>query len=134
MQRSQRGKATKTVAISIAVIAGIYVVVGVTLFLLLDGTEGGVPGNVLLSLPSGHVFGIIISILMTVSCVGGYPLYMATIHEIVEGNWGEMTSNRVFITNPKYVVFRMVELLLISTVAALFPFFNDVLSFNILRA
>ena len=122
----------KTVAVSLAVIAGIYVVVGVTLFLLLDGTAGGVPGNVLLSLPSGHVFSIIISILMTVSCVGSYPLYMSTIHEIVEGNWGEMTSNRVFITNPKYVVFRVVELLLISTVAALLPFFSDLLGFNIL--
>ena len=74
----------------------------------------------------------IISILMVITCIGGYPLYMGPIHEVVEGNWGAMTANKYFITNKNYILFRTVEILLISVVAAIFPFFSDLLGFNIL--
>ena len=122
----------KIVSVSLCIIAAIYVVIGVVPFLMLDKTEEGVKGNILSSLPEGHIFNIIIAVLMTVSCMGSYPLFMRTVHEIVEGDWGAMTSNRFFITNKRYVIFRVIELLLISVVAALIPFFSDLLGFNIL--
>ena len=57
---------------------------------------------------------------------------MGPAHEVVEGDWGEMTSNRFFITNKKYILFRVVEIIFISIVAALVPSFSDILGFNIL--
>ena len=122
----------KIVSVSLCIIAAIYVVIGVVPFLMLDKTEEGVKGNILSSLPEGHIFNIIISILMVITCIGGYPLYMGPIHEVVEGNWGPMTANKFFITNKRYIIFRIVEILVVSVVAAIFPFFSDLLGFNIL--
>ena len=113
--------------------AVIYAFIGIFLFLLLNKSEKGVQGNILASIPETHIFNIIISILMVITCIGGYPLYMGPIHEVVEGNWGAMTSNKYFITNKNYIMFRTAEILLISVVAAIFPFFSDLLGFNILR-
>jgi singapore isolate B (sub-type 7) whole genome shotgun sequence assembly, scaffold_14 len=69
---------------------------------------------------------------MVVTCIGGFPLYMGPAHEVVEGDWGEMTSNKYFITNKRYILFRVIEIILISIVAALVPSFSDILGFNIL--
>ncbi len=69
---------------------------------------------------------------MVITCIGGYPLYMGPIHEVVETNLGVPTTNKYFITSRNFVVFRVVEILVISVISALLPFFSDVLSFNIL--
>lgn len=122
----------KTIGVSLLLMAFIYAFIGVFLFLLLDKTEKGVQGNILASIPENHIFNIIISILMVITCIGGYPLYMGPIHEVVEGNWGPMTANKFFITNKRYIIFRIVEILVVSVVAAIFPFFSDLLGFNIL--
>ena len=89
-------------------------------------------GNVLASIPEGNWVSILISILMVVTCIGGYPLYIGPIHEVVESGMGIPTTNAYFITSKKFILFRVVETLLISLVASLLPFFSDVLSFNIL--
>lgn len=123
----------KTIGVSLLLMAVIYAFIGIFLFLLLNKSEKGVQGNILASIPETHIFNIIISILMVITCIGGYPLYMGPIHEVVEGNWGAMTSNKYFITNKNYIMFRTAEILLISVVAAIFPFFSDLLGFNILR-
>ena len=59
---------------------------------------------------------------------------MGPAHEVVEGDWGEMTSNKYFITNKRYILFRVIEIIVISIVAALVPSFSDILGFNILCA
>ena len=69
---------------------------------------------------------------MVVTCIGGFPLYMGPAHEVVEGDWGEMTSNKFFITNKRYILFRVMEIIVISIIAALVPSFSDILGFNIL--
>ena len=57
---------------------------------------------------------------------------MNPAHEVVEGDWGEVTTNRFFITNKRIVVFRTVEIACLSVIAALVPSFSDILGFNIL--
>lgn len=89
-------------------------------------------GNVLASIPEGNWVSILISVLMVVTCIGGYLLYMGPIHEVVESGMGVPTTNAYFVTSKKFIVFRVVEILLISLVATLLPFFSDILSFNIL--
>ena len=89
-------------------------------------------GNVLASIPEGNWVSIVISILMVITCIGGYPLYMGPIHEVVESGMGAPTTNAYFITSKNFIIFRTIEILLISLVAVLLPFFSDILSFNIL--
>ena len=43
-----------------------------------------------------------------------------------------MNAGKLFIRNKKMIVFRVVMVALISFVAFIFPYFSDVLSFNIL--
>ena len=89
-------------------------------------------GNILRSLPSNHWVNILISALMVFTCVGGYPLYMSPIHEVVEKDYGEIKSNEYFILNRDCWIFRGSEIALISIIAFLVPSFSDILSFNIL--
>ena len=69
---------------------------------------------------------------MLMKFIGGYPWYIGPIHEFVETYLGVPTTNKYFITSRNFVVFRVVEILVISVISALLPFFSDVLSFNIL--
>ena len=69
---------------------------------------------------------------MTITCIGGYPLHLGPAHEVVEGDWGKITGKGAFITNKKTVVFRTVEIICVSMIAALVPSFSDVLGFDIL--
>ena len=89
-------------------------------------------GNILRSLPSNHWVNILISALMVFTCIGGYPLYMSPIHEVVEKDYGEIKTNEYFILNRDCWIFRGSEIALISIIAFLVPSFSDILSFNIL--
>ena len=83
-------------------------------------------------LPEKSVYNVIVSILMVVTCIGSFPLYLAPAHVVVEGSWGEPKMNRYFITSPRFVFFRIVETALVSVVAKLLPSFSAILGFNIL--
>lgn len=69
---------------------------------------------------------------MVVTLIGSYPLCMGPIHEVVEVFYGEIKTNKVFITNKECWLFRSIEIALISVIAYLVPSFSDILSFNIL--
>ena len=53
---------------------------------------------------------------------------MEPVNEMVEGHWGPCTKGKYFISNPTYIVFRIVEIILISLVAWFVPQFSDILS------
>ena len=69
---------------------------------------------------------------MVVTLIGSYPLCMGPIHEVVEVFYGEIKTNKIFITNKECWLFRSIEIALISVIAYLVPSFSDILSFNIL--
>ena len=70
---------------------------------------------------------------MVITTIGSVPLYMGPICEVVETGFGSMKAGRYFIGNGKAIAFRVIMVALISLVAFIFPYFSDVLSFNILR-
>ena len=95
---------------------------------LLSLPAHGVQGNILQSLPDGTWLAIPVNLLMVITVIGGFPLWMEPVNEMVEGHWGPCTKGKYFITNPVYIIFRIVEIVLISLVAYFVPFFEDILS------
>lgn len=111
--------------------AVIYILIGI-IFLSLYKTDNGVPGNILGAIPSNSIWNMIISVLMVVTCMGSFPLYLGPIHELFDGRCGKVKTGKYFIKNGNYVTFRIVEVLAISVFAFVFDDFKSVLNFNIL--
>ena len=88
----------------------------------------GVEDEIVKSLPDGAWIAIPVNLLMVITVIGGFPLWMEPVNEMVEGHWGECTKGKIFITNPVYIIFRIVEIVLISVVAYFVPHFGDILS------
>lgn len=89
-------------------------------------------GNILNVFPQSSWYNIISSLLMSVTCISSFPLYLNPVHEVIEGDWGMNAERGAFITKKKIVIFRTIEIACVSMVAALIPSFSDVLGFNIL--
>ena len=111
--------------------AVIYSLIGV-IFLALYKTDNGVPGNILLAIPSNAPSNILISLLMVVTCIGSFPLYLSPIEEVIEAKFGPVRVGKLFTLNHKSVFFRVTLVCLISIMAFLFNDFKAVLNFNIL--
>ena len=88
----------------------------------------GVKENILNSLPEGSWVVIPTKLLMAVTVIGSFPLWMEPVNEMIEGHWGPITKGKVFITNPVYIFLRIFEIVAISLVAWYVPQFNDILS------
>ena len=85
-------------------------------------------GDILKSLPDCPWVAVPVNIMMVITVIGGFPLWMEPVNEMVEGHWGPCTKGKYFISNPTYIVFRIVEIILISLVAWFVPQFSDILS------
>ena len=106
--------------------AVIYSIVGITIAGLYKGV--GVKENILNSLPEGSWVVIPTKLLMAITVIGGFPLWMEPANEIIEGHWGPCTKGKCFITNPVYIIFRIFEIICMSLIAWFIPQFNDILS------
>ena len=85
-------------------------------------------GDILKSLPDCPWVAVPVNIMMVITVIGGFPLWMEPVNEMVEVHWGPCTKGKYFISNPTYIVFRIVEIILISLVAWFVPQFSDILS------
>lgn len=110
----------------------IYVAIGVV-FLAIYKTDDGIADNILRAIPGSSVWNMIISVLMVVTCMGSFPLYLGPIHELFDGRCGAVRAGRYFISTPAYVWMRVIEVAAISVLAFLFDNFRAVLNFNILK-
>lgn len=120
----------------------IYAFMGIVFLLLFIDEEGNggkassqidhIAQNILVSFPDRNIFGTIVSVFMVITTIGSVPLYMGPICEVVETKFGPLNAGKLFIRNKKAIIFRVVMVALISFVAFIFPYFSDVLSFNIL--
>ena len=88
----------------------------------------GVMDDIVQSLPDGAWIAYPVDLLMVITVIGGFPLWMEPVNEMVEGHWGEVTKGKVFITNPVYILWRIFEIVVISVVAYFVPHFGDILS------
>ena len=82
----------------------------------------GVQDNILNSFPNAGALGVIISLAMMVTVVGGFPLWMEPVNETVEGD--DLEHGKWFIKTPKYIILRTVEVCVMSFIARLFPRFG----------
>lgn len=126
LRRSCKEHVVGSTGISISLMAVIYSTVGILLAGLYKGV--GVKENILNSLPEGSWTVIPVNLLMAITVIGGFPLWMEPVNETIEGHWGPCTKGKVFITNPVYIILRIVEIILISLIAWFVPQFNDILS------
>ena len=100
-----------------------------SLFLsLLSRLAHGVMDDIVQSLPDGAWIAYPVDLLMVITVIGGFPLWMEPVNEMVEGHWGEVTKGKVFITSPVYICWRIFEIVAISVVAYFVPHFGDILS------
>ncbi|CBK21714.2 uncharacterized protein [Blastocystis hominis] len=128
LRRDCKKTVVRSTGISISLMAVLYSVVGILIALIYKNGPHGVQGNILQSLPDGTWLAIPVNLLMVITVIGGFPLWMEPVNEMVEGHWGPCTKGKYFITNPVYIVFRIVEIVCISLVAYFVPFFEDILS------
>ena len=84
--------------------------------------------NILNSLPEGSWVVIPTKLLMAITVIGSFPLWMEPVNEMIEGHCGPCTKGKVFISNPVYIVLRIVEIGATSIIAWYVPQFNDILS------
>ncbi|KAK8829768.1 hypothetical protein WA577_001162 [Blastocystis sp. JDR] len=128
VKKAYQKRITKTISVSVVIMAIIYIIIGLV-FLSLYKTDNGVPGNILAALPSSSIWNTIISVLMVITCMGSFPLYLGPVHELFDGRCGKVKTNRFFITNPQYVSYRVVEVCGLSVLAFIFNDFKAVLNF-----
>ena len=111
--------------------AVIYLLIGIV-FLMIYKTDDGIADNILRAIPDDSIWNMIISVLMVVTCMGSFPLYLGPIHELFDGRCGAVKTGKYFISTPVYVWLRVIEVVAISVLAFLFDNFRAVLNFNIL--
>ena len=111
--------------------AVIYLLIGIV-FLMIYKTDDGIADNILRAIPDDSIWNMIISVLMVVTCMGSFPLYLDPIHELFDGRCGAVKTGKYFISTPVYVWLRVIEVVSISVLAFLFDNFRAVLNFNIL--
>lgn len=131
VKKAYHKRITSTISVSVMVMGLIYIAIGIV-FLSLYKTDNGVPGNILGAIPSSSIWNMIISVLMVVTCIGSFPLYLGPVNELFDGKCGKVKTNKYFITNPQYIGYRVVEVVGLSVLAFMFNDFKAVLNFNIL--
>lgn len=132
MKKQYKKQATFTIGVAVFAMALIYAFMGIVFLLLFIDAEGNVAVNILLSFPKESILNVIVDIFMVITTIGSIPLYMGPICEMAEASFGKFTAGKYFITNKKCLAFRTIMVFAISLLAFIFPYFNKVLSFNIL--
>ena len=112
MKKAYHKRITSTISVSVMVMGLIYIAIGIV--------------------PSSSIWNMIISVLMVVTCIGSFPLYLGPVNELFDGKCGKVKTNKYFITNPQYIGYRVVEVVGLSVLAFVFNDFKAVLNFNIL--
>ena len=128
LKRSYRSTITRTISLSVFTMAVIYLLIGIV-FLMIYKTDDGIADNILRAIPDDSIWNMIISVLMVVTCMGSFPLYLGPIHELFDGRCGAVKTGKYFISTPVYVWLRVIEVVAISVLAFLFDNFRAVLNF-----
>ena len=88
--------------------------------------------DILLSIPSDNPAAIIVSIMMFLSCLFTYPIYSPPLNEILEEPIRNKKTVGIFVSDSKRLIYRILQTVMISTIAWFCPFFGDIIFFDIL--
>lgn len=122
--------------------ATFLVVMPMTAYFSYRGSPDGMAQNVLVSIPKGQLASTIITAFMFLSCLFTYPIVTPPLNEIIEGNCERGGERQVidkntsekwyFVTDAKRVGIRSLQTLVISLIAFFFPYFEKIISLDIL--
>ncbi|KAK8793467.1 hypothetical protein WA158_004826 [Blastocystis sp. Blastoise] len=129
MKPTSKKNVNTATAVSLTLITIMYVVVCTVLMLMFKQDPEGLKDNVLLNLKSGSAESIIVSILMVITCGGNYPLLLLGIYEITEYSMPASDPKRFFIQGNKRYLSRYIQVLCITIVSILVPYFGVILNF-----
>lgn len=85
--------------------------------------------DILLSIPSDNPAAIIVSIMMFLSCLFTYPIYSPPLNEILEETIRNKKTVGIFVSDSKRLIYRLLQTVMISTIAWFCPFFGDIIFF-----
>ena len=77
------------------------------------------------SLPEGSWIVIPVNLLMAITVIGGFPLWMEPVNETIEGD--DKEYGKIFITTKKYIIMRSIEIIIMSFIAYVIPSFQSLL-------
>ncbi|KAK8799537.1 hypothetical protein WA158_006086 [Blastocystis sp. Blastoise] len=124
-----RPRASSAVLAALILMTCLYLFIGIILFCIFQAHPLGVQSNILRNLDPTSVDTSIISIAMMVSCLGQYPLTLLSVFEIVETPIHHRKENSLFVTDCGRVSSRILQVILLSVISLLIPFFGSILSF-----
>ena len=94
---------------------------------------GGILSDILLSIPSTNPAAIVVSLMMFVSCLFTYPIYAPPLNEILEETIRNKKTAGMFVADSRRLIYRLLQTVMISTIAWFCPFFGDIIFFDILE-
>lgn len=89
--------------------------------------------DILLSIPSTNPAAIVVSLMMFVSCLFTYPIYAPPLNEILEETIRNKKTAGMFVADSRRLIYRLLQTVMISTIAWFCPFFGDIIFFDILE-
>ena len=142
LKPSLKEKYGKTNILSICGVTVFLVAMPMAAYFSYRGSPEGMAQNVLVSIPTGQVASTVINLCMFVSCLFTYPLITPPLNEIIEGNCDvkgmtlsivkNKTEKCMFVTDTKRFLVRVIQTVCISLVAYFFPYFEKIISLDIL--
>ena len=151
LKPSLKEKYGKTNILSICGVTVFLVAMPMAAYFSYRGSPEGMAQNVLVSIPTGQVASTVINLCMFVSCLFTYPIITPPLNEIIEGNcydyWKRKdvcvkgmtlsivknkTEKCMFVTDTKRFLVRVIQTVCISLVAYFFPYFEKIISLDIL--
>ncbi|OAO15593.1 10 transmembrane domain, possible aa transporter [Blastocystis sp. ATCC 50177/Nand II] len=128
LRAEDKVKAGKVTLRTMVLTTTAMVILPIVALLSYSGKEGGIQQNILLMIPEKEICAIIVNVIMYICCLFTYPIYSVPINEVVEQAIKKKSSAWVFVSDPKRLFYRVLQTVVISFIAFLFPAFADVIS------
>ncbi|KAK8826289.1 hypothetical protein WA538_001429 [Blastocystis sp. DL] len=132
LKPSTLGKAGITNILSISGAALFLMAMPMAAYFSYRGSPDGMAQNVLVSIPKEQLASTVITAFMFLSCLFTYPIVTPPLNEIIEGNYKNTSEKWYFVTDAKRVGIRSLQTLVVSLVAFFFPYFEKIISLDIL--
>lgn len=129
LRPSHKKKVGSSISIALILMTLIYLCTSVPLFLIFQNDPNGLKSNIILNLNPNSIETIIIDVGMIICCLGSYPLTLIAALEVTEAKFKSLKTWGIFVVDYQHVLSRILQVVLLSAISILIPFFGSVLSF-----
>lgn len=132
VQITQQSKTFKTTVGSIFSVFAVYMLFAIPATVIYGSVrneqgEVMIASNLVNSLPDNSVWGVLINVLMWISCVCSVPVLLPSTSEVLEKNCPEMKPT-FFVQDKGRLVIRFAQVAGLLMIAYLLPFFGDIIN------